>query len=311
MDFEHVPVLLAETLAALAIRSDGTYVDCTVGGGGHSEAIARQLGSAGRLIGFDQDENALRAAGGRLAPFGERVRLVKTNFEQIAEVLQEIGTGPVAGVLMDIGVSSHQFDEGERGFSYWHDAPLDMRMDRSQPLTAAVVVNDWPEAELARILWEYGEERWSKRIAQFIARERAKRPISTTGELVELIKAAIPAAARREGGHPARRTFQAIRIAVNDELGVLERALEAALAVLEPGGRLAVISFHSLEDRIVKQTFARWINPCICPPTLPVCACGRTPLAVAALRKPVTAGPEELKQNPRARSAKLRAVARL
>lgn len=311
MEFQHVPVLLAETLAALALRPDGIYVDCTVGGGGHSEAIARQLGPAGRLIGFDQDENALRAAGGRLAPLGDRVRLVKTNFERISEVLGELGTGPVAGVLMDIGVSSHQFDEGERGFSYWHDAPLDMRMDRDQPLTAATVVNEWPEAEVARVLWEYGEERWSKRIVAFIARERVKGPIATTGELVELIKAAIPAAARREGGHPARRTFQALRIAVNDELGVLERALEAALTVLEPGGRLAVISFHSLEDRIVKQTFARWINPCTCPPTLPVCACGRKPQAEAAMRKPVTAGAEELKQNPRARSAKLRAVTRL
>lgn len=308
MEFHHVPVLLGETMAALRIRPDGTYVDCTVGGGGHSAAIAEQLGPQGRLIGFDQDENALRAAGGRLAPFGDRVRLVRTNLERIAEVLQEIGSGPVDGILMDIGVSSHQLDEAGRGFSFHQDAPLDMRMDQSSPVSAATVVNEWSEAEIARILWEYGEEKWSKRIAQFIAAARQKAALSTTGQLVELIKAAIPAAARREGGHPARRTFQAIRIAVNDELGVLERGLEGALLALRPGGRLAVITFHSLEDRIVKQRFGLWANPCTCPPSMPVCICGKKPVAAPVYRKPVSASEAELNVNPRSRSAKLRAA---
>jgi 16S rRNA (cytosine1402-N4)-methyltransferase len=309
--FHHVPVLFHETLDALAIKPDGIYVDCTLGGAGHSTAIAERLGPNGRLIGLDQDENALKAAGERLARFGDRVQTVKTNFAFIADVLSRLGIEGVDGVLMDIGVSSHQLDEGERGFSFHQDAPLDMRMDRSNPLSAATVVNEWPEAELARILWEYGEERWAKRIAQFIVKAREERPIETTGELVDLIKAAIPAAARREGGHPARRTFQAIRIAVNDELGALERGLAGALQVLRPGGRLVVITFHSLEDRIVKQTFQRWANPCTCPPTIPVCVCGKKPMVELVTRKPISASPAELEANPRARSAKLRAVAKL
>jgi 16S rRNA (cytosine1402-N4)-methyltransferase len=311
LDFHHVPVLLAETLAALDLKPDGIYVDCTLGGAGHSSEIARRLGPEGRLIGLDQDENALKAAGERLQPFGEQVRLVKTNFAQIAAVIHELGTGPVDGVLMDIGVSSHQLDEAERGFSFHQDAPLDMRMDRDNPVSAATVVNEWGDTEIMRILWEYGEEKWSKRVAQFIVKAREKAPLQTTGELVDVIKAAIPAAARREGGHPARRTFQAIRIAVNDELGALERGLEGALSVLKPGGRLAVITFHSLEDRIVKQTFATWVNPCTCPPSLPVCACGKKPLAAHVTRKPVTASETELQENPRARSAKLRAVTKI
>ncbi len=311
MAFHHVPVLLQETLEALDVRPDGTYVDCTVGGAGHSVEIARRLGPDGRLIGLDQDDRALKAAGERLAPFGDQVRLVKTNFEHVADLVERLGAAPVDGILMDIGVSSHQLDEAERGFSIHHDAPLDMRMDRESPVSAATVVNEWPEAELARILREYGEEKWAKRIAQFIVRARQKSPIRTTGELAELVKAAIPAAARREGRHPARRTFQAIRIAVNDELGVLERGLEGALQVLKPGGRLVVITFHSLEDRIVKQTFARWVSPCTCPPDIPVCACGKQPLARHVTRKPVTATPAELEANPRARSAKLRAVVKL
>ncbi|MBP2017163.1 16S rRNA (cytosine1402-N4)-methyltransferase [Symbiobacterium terraclitae] len=311
MVFHHVPVLLRETMDALAVRPGGVYIDCTVGGGGHSAEILRLSSPDGRLIGFDQDDNALAAAGERLAPFGGRVRLVRTNFAEIAAVVDRLGIGPVDGVLMDIGVSSHQFDEGERGFSYHHDAPLDMRMDRTSPLSAAVVVNEWPEEEIARVIREYGEERWASRIAQFIARARSERPVETTGQLVEIIKAAIPAAARREGGHPARRTFQAIRIAVNDELGVLQRGLEGALQVLKPGGRLAVITFHSLEDRIVKQTFARWAKPCTCPPNIPVCVCGKRPLAEPVTRKPVKASAEELKDNPRSRSATLRAVAKL
>lgn len=311
MVFHHVPVLLRETMDALAVRPGGVYIDCTVGGGGHSAEILRLSSPDGRLIGFDQDDNALAAAGERLAPFGGRVRLVRTNFAEIAAVVDRLGIGPVDGVLMDIGVSSHQFDEGERGFSYHHDAPLDMRMDRTSPLSAAVVVNEWPEEEIARVIREYGEERWASRIAQFIARARSERPVETTGQLVEIIKAAIPAAARREGGHPARRTFQAIRIAVNDELGVLQRGLEGALQVLKPGGRLAVITFHSLEDRIVKQTFACWAKPCTCPPDIPVCVCGKRPLAEPVTRKPVKASAEELKDNPRSRSATLRAVAKL
>ncbi|MFZ5827047.1 MAG: 16S rRNA (cytosine(1402)-N(4))-methyltransferase RsmH [Bacillota bacterium] len=307
----HVPVLLEETLDALALRSGGKYVDCTLGGAGHSIEILRRSAPDGMLIGLDQDENALRAGGERLAPFGDRVRLVKTNFAQIADVIERLGLGPVDGVMMDIGVSSHQLDEGERGFSYHQDAPLDMRMDRDNPVSAATVVNQWDEAEIARILWEYGEERWSKRIAQFIGQARKAGPVSTTGELVEIIKAAIPAAARREGGHPARRTFQAIRIAVNDELGVLERGLEGALKALRPGGRLAVITFHSLEDRIVKQTFNRWVKPCTCPPQIPVCVCGKEPLAQHVTRKPVKASAAELEANPRSRSATLRAIEKL
>lgn len=311
MDFYHVPVLRDETLEALAVSPDGIYVDCTVGGGGHAAAIAERLGDQGRLIGFDQDESALTAAGERLAPYGSRVRLVKTNFAEIAPVLGRLGVGPVDGILMDIGVSSHQLDEADRGFSFHQDAPLDMRMDRDNPVSAATVINEWPEAELARILWEYGEERWSKRIAQFIAGARAEAALRTTEDLVTVIKAAIPAAARREGGHPARRTFQAIRIAVNDELGVLERGLDGALSVLNPQGRLAVITFHSLEDRIAKQTFARWVNPCTCPPGFPVCVCGNKPQAEHIYRKPVTATEAEMAQNPRSRSAKLRAIKRI
>ena len=311
MAFHHIPVLLRETMDALAVRPGGTYIDCTVGGGGHAAEILRRSAPDGRLIGLDQDDNALRAAGERLAPFGDRVTLVRTNFERIAEVAERLGIDGADGVLMDIGVSSHQFDEAERGFSYHHDAPLDMRMDRTQPLSARDLVNEWEEAEIARVIREYGEERWASRIAQFIVRARSQRPIETTGELVEIIKAAIPAGARREGGHPARRTFQALRIAVNDELGALERGLEGALRVLRPGGRLAVITFHSLEDRIVKQTFARWARPCTCPPDIPVCVCGQKPRAEPVNRKPVKASAEELKENPRSRSATLRAVVKL
>jgi 16S rRNA (cytosine1402-N4)-methyltransferase len=311
LDFHHVPVLLQQTLEALAIQPDGIYVDCTLGGAGHASEIAARLGPQGRLIGLDQDETALRAAGERLRPFGDRVQLVKTNFAEIAPVIERLGVGPVNGVLMDIGVSSHQLDEAERGFSFHQDAPLDMRMDRDNPISAATVVNEWSETEISRIIWEYGEEKWSKRVAQFIVKARATAPLTTTTDLVEVIKAAIPAGARREGGHPARRTFQAIRIAVNDELGVLERGLEGAVSVLAPGGRLAVITFHSLEDRIVKQQFNRWVNPCTCPPGLPVCACGKKPLVEHITRKPVTATEAELEQNPRSRSAKLRTVAKL
>ncbi|HEY3365805.1 MAG TPA: 16S rRNA (cytosine(1402)-N(4))-methyltransferase RsmH [Symbiobacteriaceae bacterium] len=311
MEFHHLPVLLQETLAALDLKPGGTYVDCTLGGAGHSLEIVRRLGPVGRLVGLDQDENALAAAGEKLGPFAGQVTLVKTNFEHIDAVMERLGVGPVDGILMDIGVSSHQLDEAERGFSFHQDAPLDMRMDRDNPVSAATVVNEWAEGELNRILWEYGEEKWARRIAQFIVQARAEQPLTSTGELVDVIKAAIPAAARREGGHPARRTFQAIRIAVNDELGVLGRGLENGLKVLKPGGRLAVITFHSLEDRIVKQMFNAWVNPCICPPDFPVCACGRKPKAAHVSRKPITATEAELEANPRSRSAKLRVVEKI
>lgn len=311
MDFHHVPVMLAEVLNALAIRPDGTYVDCTVGGAGHSSEIAARLGPRGRLIGLDQDPAALAAAGERLGRFGDRIRLVRTNFQALARVLADLGTGPVDGILFDLGVSSHQFDEAERGFTYRHDAPLDMRMDPDGEVTAYGIVNDAPEDELVSILRDFGEERFARRIARMVVQERRKRPIATTAELVEVIKRAIPAPARRKGPHPARRTFQALRIAVNDELGALERTLGAAVAALTPGGRLAVISFHSLEDRIVKQTLAARARGCICPPGYPVCVCGHQPEVRLVGKQPQTAGPAEREQNPRSRSAKLRIAERL
>jgi 16S rRNA (cytosine1402-N4)-methyltransferase len=309
--FHHVPVLLREVLDGLAVRPGGAYADCTVGGGGHAREIAERLGPGGLLVGLDQDPNALAAASRHLAEFGDRVRLVRSNFERLGQVLRELGLTAADGILMDLGVSSHQLDEAERGFSYQHDAPLDMRMDPDRPLSARTLVNQYTESELARTILQYGEERWASRIAQFIVRERQRRPLETTTDLVDLIKAAIPAPARREGGHPARRTFQALRIAVNDELGVLERGLEAAVDLLTAGGRLAVITFHSLEDRIVKQAFARWAKGCICPPALPVCRCGLTPKVRLLSKKPITAEVDEVARNPRARSAKLRTAERV
>lgn len=313
--FHHIPVLLQETLQALDPKPGGTYLDCTVGGGGHSYEILRRTAPDGRLIGIDQDREALRSAGERLKEFGDRVRLVHGNFGDLAEILrkdevlrEDLIKGSAAGALFDLGVSSYQLDEGERGFSYHQDAPLDMRMDPDRGRPASDLIKDLSEAELAGIIREYGEERWASRIAQFIVR---RRPIRTTGELVEAVKAAIPAAARRTGPHPARRTFQAIRIAVNDELGALERGLRAAVDILNPGGRIAVITFHSLEDRIVKRIFAEMARGCQCPPGTPVCVCGGEPLLALINRKPVVASEEELEQNPRSRSAKLRAAERL
>lgn len=311
MDFHHVPVLLEEVLEGLNLRPDGIYVDCTLGGAGHSVEIAKRLGPSGRLIGLDQDPNALAAASLRLQPWADRVHTVKTNFEHIGTVVRGLGYRGADGILMDIGVSSHQLDEAERGFSYQHDAPLDMRMDPTKSPSAFDLVNGAAEQELADWIREYGEENWSRRIAQFIVNARQESPIRTTGELVDIIKAAIPAKARREGPHPAKRTFQALRIAVNDELGVLKRGLEQSVDLLKPGGRLAVISFHSLEDRIVKQAFAHWERPCTCPPTLPVCVCGKTPLIRTVTRKPITAAETELAVNPRSRSAKLRVAERI
>ena len=307
--FRHLPVLLEPVLAGLQPRPGGRYIDCTVGGGGHSEAILQASSPDGRLLGLDQDPAALAAAGSRLDPFGERVRLERTNFRHLAEVARGAGFTGVQGILFDIGVSSHQLDEGERGFSFHQDAPLDMRMDPEGPVTARDLVNQLTASELTRIFRDYGEERWASRVAQFVVE---RRPIETTGELVEAIKAAIPAAVRHGGPHPARRTFQALRIAVNDELGVLEQGLAQALGLLAPGGRLAVITFHSLEDRIVKQTMAEWARDCICPPGQPVCTCGGHKAQVRLVsRKPVTASDAETAANPRARSAKLRLVERL
>ena len=308
--FHHVSVLLKESIDALQIKPDGIYLDGTLGGAGHSEQIARRL-TSGLLIGIDRDPTALRAAGERLASYGERVRLVHGNFCDLAEILDGLSIPAVDGMLFDLGVSSPQLDEASRGFSYMADAPLDMRMDPEDRLTAYEVVNQWPREELRRILQDYGEERYAGLIAAAIERRRAQQPIETTLQLVDVIRGAMPAAALREKQHPAKRSFQAIRIAVNDELGSLERMLSVAVDRLKPGGRLAVITFHSLEDRIVKSALAEAARGCICPPKLPVCVCGRKPKVRLTPRKPITAGPEELAENPRARSAKLRVAERL
>ena len=295
---------------ALNIRPDGIYVDGTAGGGGHSAGIASRL-TTGRLIAIDQDEAAVRAASERLAPFGARATVARNNFCRLAEVCAGLGIERIDGVLLDLGVSSYQLDTPERGFSYMADAPLDMRMDGRGERTAYDVVNTYSEADLRRILFSYGEERFAGRIAARIVSARAAHPIETPGELSELIKAAIPAAAREGGHHPAKRSFQAIRIEVNGELDVIRPALEAATDLLNPGGRMAVITFHSLEDRIVKDTFAELARGCICPPDLPVCVCGRKPRVRPVSRKPILPSAEELEDNPRARSAKLRVAEKL
>ncbi len=308
-EFRHAPVLLAECIAGLQIRPEGVYVDGTLGGGGHSYEIAKRL-TTGRLIGIDRDENALAAAGERLRPFGDRVTLVKSNFDRIGEILDEQGVELADGMLFDLGVSSPQLDDARRGFSYMADAPLDMRMDRSGGLTARELVNTWPEEELKRILYTYGEERYAPRIAAAIVRRRQEREIEGTLELAELIRSAMPAAARREKQHPAKRSFQAIRIAVNDELGSVERMLAMAPDRLKKGGRLCVISFHSLEDRLVKQAIHKRVDGCTCPKSLPVCVCGFKQ-SLKTVGGVVTAGEEELERNPRARSAKLRVAERV
>lgn len=307
MDCYHLPVLLRETIQGLAVKPDGVYVDGTAGGGGHSEAIAREL-AAGRLISIDQDPDAVETVTQRLAAYG-CVTVCRANFSQMAEVVRSLGIHSVDGVLMDIGVSSHQLDTPERGFSYHSDAPLDMRMSQEGP-SAKDLVNTLPWQELARIFSQYGEERFSKRIAQNIEAVREQAPIETTLQLAEIIKNAYPAAARRDG-HPARKTFQALRIAVNGELDRLSEGLDAAFSLLKPGGRLAVITFHSLEDRMVKQRMASWCQGCTCPPDFPVCVCGKTPSAELVNRKPIEASQTELEENPRSRSAKLRVCTRL
>ncbi len=307
--FSHQSVLLDESIDALHIRPDGIYVDGTAGGGGHSFAIASRL-TDGRLIAVDRDPDAVRAAGERLQPFGGRVTLVRENYMNLPSVLQSLGIPAVDGILLDLGVSSYQFDTPERGFSYQTDAPLDMRMSRSGP-TAADLVNRTDYAGLVRILREYGEERFAPRIAARIVETREHKPIETTGELCDVIRESIPAAARRQGPHPARRTFQALRIAVNGELDALGVLLDRALELLAPGGRLAIITFQSLEDRMVKQRFVSWAQGCICPPEFPVCVCGRHPQARVLFKKGVVPSQREQEQNPRSRSARLRAVEKL
>ena len=308
--FHHVSVLLDESIDSLAIRPDGIYVDGTLGGGGHSWEIASRL-TTGHLIGIDRDETALAAAGERLAPFLDRVTLVHSNFCEMDSVIRSLGYGGVDGVLLDLGVSSPQLDESSRGFSYMTDAPLDMRMDRGDALTAFQVVNEWSYEELKRILFDYGEERYAPLIAGAICRRREQAPIATTLELVDVIRGSVPPAALREKQHPAKRSFQAIRIAVNDELGAVSKAMEAAIPMLNPGGHLAVITFHSLEDRIVKSAMAEAARGCTCPPSFPVCVCGKKPKVKVLSRKPILPGAEELEENPRARSAKLRVCEKL
>ena len=305
--FSHKPVLLDECIEALAIRPEGVYLDGTLGRAGHSREIVRRL-TTGRLICVDRDQAALDAAEERLAPWRERVTLVHSNFCALDAILDGLGLDGVDGMLFDLGVSSPQLDDASRGFSYRTDAPLDMRMDQTDTLTARAVVNEWPQEELRRILWQYGEERYAPAVAGAIVRARDKRPIETTLELVEVVKGAMPPAALREKQHPAKRTFQAIRIAVNSELDALNEGLDAIFNCLAPGGRLCVITFHSLEDRLVKNKFRRWAQRCTCPPEQPICTCGGVPKARLITRKPIEADAEELEVNRRSRSAKLRVL---
>ena len=311
INFSHRPVLLEECMEALAIRPDGVYVDGTAGGAGHSSEIASRLGEGGRLLALDQDATAVAVATQRLSVYGERAQVIRSNFCQVEEVCRSLGISEIDGMLMDLGVSSYQLDTAERGFSYQADAPLDMRMDVRNPLTARTVVNEYPEDALRRILFEYGEERFSSRIAANIIHAREKAPIETTGELVEIIKRSIPAAAREGGHHPAKRSFQALRIEVNAELDVIAPAIKSAVGMLRPGGRIAIITFHSLEDRIVKQIFASLASGCTCPKDFPVCVCGKRPTVKVISRKPVLPSKEELEENPRSRSAKLRIAEKL
>ena len=305
MEFVHQSVLLYECIDALNIKPDGIYLDGTLGGAGHSSQIVQRL-TTGRLIGVDRDTVALEAAKQRLAPYMDRVTLVHSNFAEIDRILDDLGLDKIDGMLFDLGVSSPQLDDAERGFSYMADAPLDMRMNRQDSLSAYDVVNGWPREELRRILFDYGEERYAPLIAAAIERRRAEKPIETTLELVDVIRSAMPSKALREKQHPAKRSFQAIRIAVNDELGSVERMMKAAIERLNPQGRLAVITFHSLEDRIVKSAMQQAAKGCICPPEFPVCVCGHEPKVDVLTRKPIVSTQEELSDNPRARSAKLR-----
>ena len=308
MEFHHKPVLFEETIRSLAIRPEGTYIDGTMGGGGHSEAILQRL-TTGTLLSIDQDPDAIRAAGERLKQYPQSIR-VRGNFAQMGEIAKAQGMEAVDGVLLDIGVSSYQLDTPERGFSYHHDAPLDMRMSQEGP-SARDLVNTLDERELADIIYRYGEDRSARRIAQGICLAREKAPIETTAQLAEIIKESVPAAVRRAEGHPARKTFQALRIAVNGELDRLQEGLEAGFGLLKPGGRLAVITFHSLEDRIVKQQMQEWCQGCICPKDFPVCVCGRKPQGKLVYKKGLAPSPEEVEENPRARSSRLRVIEKL
>lgn len=308
MDFNHTPVLFEECMEGLAIREGGVYADGTLGGGGHAAGIAERIGPKGLLIGIDRDRDALRAAGERLEKYPCRKLLVQRTYAEIRDVLEENEIPGIDGAILDIGVSSFQLDNPDRGFSYMHDAPLDMRMNRDDRFSAYDIVNGYDRDQLAWVIRTYGEEKWASRIADFIINARADGPISTTGELTGLIKAAIPASARRDGPHPAKRTFQALRIEVNGELEQLKTAVDEYCDMLLPGGRLCIITFHSLEDRIVKEAFGRRLNPCTCPKDLPVCICGKKPDVKKVTGKPITASKEELEENPRARSAKLRII---
>lgn len=311
MEFVHQPVLLAETIEELHIRPDGIYVDGTLGGAGHSSEIAARLTDGGRLIGIDQDKDAIAAATARLEPYKDRVTIVRSNYENIKEVLQDLGINKVDGILLDIGVSSYQLDNPERGFSYNQDEPLDMRMDQDAPVSAETILNTWPEEELARIIRDYGEERYAGKIAHRIVEARDEQPLRTTMDLVRIIRGAIPMRLQEKYGNPCKRTFQAIRIACNRELDVLSNSVDTCIDLLQPGGRLAIITFHSLEDRIVKNAFRTAENPCICPPEFPVCTCGRISKGHAVTRRPITASNEELEQNKRSAPAKLRVFERV
>ena len=310
MAFEHKSVLLYETVDSLNIKPDGIYVDGTLGGGGHAYEVCSRRGEHGRLIGIDQDADAIAAATKRLEPFADKVTVVRSNYENIASVLHDLGIEKVDGIYLDLGVSSYQLDTASRGFTYREDAPLDMRMDQRNTQTAADIVNTYSEMELYHIIRDYGEDRFAKNIAKHIVQRRQEKPYETTGELIETIKAAIPAKIRATGGHPAKRTFQAIRIELNHELDVLNRSIDTMIDLLNPGGRLSIITFHSLEDRIVKKRFRDNENPCICPPEFPVCMCGRKSKGTVVTRKPIVPGEEELEYNKRSKSSKLRVFER-
>ncbi|MBD5549334.1 MAG: 16S rRNA (cytosine(1402)-N(4))-methyltransferase RsmH [Lachnospiraceae bacterium] len=306
MAFKHTSVLLEETIEGLNIKPEGIYVDGTLGGGGHSWEIAARLGKGGRLIGIDQDEAAIEAAGKRLSEFGDKISIIRSNYRNTKAVLASLGITGIDGMMLDLGVSSYQLDTQERGFSYRFDTPLDMRMDMSQSLTAKDIINHYGEMELFRVIKDYGEEKFAKNIAKHIVLSREKKPIETTGELNEIIRASIPAKMRAEGGHPSKRTFQAIRIECNKELEVLKESLDELIDLLNPGGRLCIITFHSLEDRIVKTAFKQAANPCTCPSSFPVCVCGKVSQGKVITGKPILPGEEEREENPRSKSAKLR-----
>jgi 16S rRNA (cytosine1402-N4)-methyltransferase len=311
MEFKHISVLLDETIENLDVKPDGIYVDGTLGGAGHAYEVCKKLSDKGKFIGIDQDEEAIAVSAKRLEEFGKKVTVVKSNYVHMKQVLEEQGIQKVDGIVLDLGVSSYQLDNSERGFSYMEDAPLDMRMDREQPITAKDIVNRYPEAELVRIIRDYGEERFAKSIARNIVKERERKELETTGELVDIIRSSMPAKARNGKGHPAKRTFQAIRIECNQELEVLREALDDMVDMLNEDGRICIITFHSLEDRMVKTSFRKAENPCTCPPDFPVCICGKKPKGKVITRKPILPSEEEMERNPRSKSAKLRVLKRI